>query len=369
MRPVQNLTRRSFLASTSCLGAALAFGEYFSLPALAGAVSQDSRVSPQLVADKGFAAVRKIGDGVYATIADISKGLTSLSNGGFIMGKDAVLVVEGFLSPVAAAFQLETLRSVTQTPVLAAVDTHYHFDHSFGNAQYGAAGIPIWAHAQAAPLMVQNYVNVQGTDKTPLLDALKKKVSEAPNDVERAHAQTDLNAYSLIFQRLDSTVLALPNHPLDPAKLPMTVDLGGRKAVIETHPGHSTTDLIVRVPEQNIVFTGDLLMPSFIPVTFDANMRAWHNVLASFADFGKDTLFVPGHGQICGQEVVANFRSALDDLIDKAGEFYKAGVPLEEAQRRYVIPDQFKNDFVFAWSLTVGTAMSKLYGEFKAGKS
>jgi glyoxylase-like metal-dependent hydrolase (beta-lactamase superfamily II) len=369
MHPAHNVTRRSFLASTSCLGAALAFGDYFSLPALAGAIAQDSRVSPQLVADKGFAAVRKIGDGVYATVADFSKGLTSLSNGGFIVGKDAVLMVEGFLSPVGAAFQLETLRSVTQTPVLGAVDTHYHFDHSFGNATYGAAGIPVWAHAQAAPLMVQNYVNVQATDKTPLLDALKKKISNAPNDVERAHAQSDLNAYSLIFQSVDSTVLALPNHPLDPAKLPMTVDLGGRKAVIETHPGHSKTDLIVRVPEQNIVFTGDLVMHGFFPVTFDANMRAWHNVLASFADFGKDTLFVPGHGQICGQDVVATFRSALDNLIDKAGEFYKAGVPLEEAQKRYVIPDKFKDDYVFAWSLTVGTAMAKLYEEFKTGKS
>jgi cyclase len=369
MHPAQNLTRRSFLASTSCLGAALAFGEHFSLPALAGAVVQDSRVSPQLVADKGFAAVRKIGDGVYATIADYTKGLTSLSNGGFIVGKDAVLMVEGFLSPAGAAFQLETLRSVTQTPILGAVDTHYHFDHSFGNSQYGAAGIPVWAHAQAGPLMIQNYANVQGTDKTPLLDALKKKVSEAPNDVERAHAQSDLNAYTLIFQSVDSTVLALPNHPLDPAKLPMTVDLGGRKAVIEAHPGHSTTDLIVRVPEQNIVFTGDLVMHGFFPVTFDANMLAWHNVLASFADFGKDTLFIPGHGQICGQDAVATFRSALDDLIDKAGEMYKAGVPLEEAQRRYVIPDQFKENFVFAWSLTVGTAMAKLYEELKAGKS
>jgi hypothetical protein len=92
-------------------------------------------------------------------------------------------------------------------------------------------------------------------------------------------------------------------------------------------------------------------------------------VLASFADFGKDTLFVPGHGQICGQDAVATFRSALGDLIDKAGEMYKAGVPLEEAQRRYEIPDRFKDDFMFAWSLTVGTAMAKLYKEFKAGKS
>ncbi len=171
MQPIDSLTRRRFLASTSCLGAALALRNYLPLPALAEDIAQDTRLGKQPLADKGFASVRQIGDGVYATISDFTKGLTTLSNGGFIIGKDAVLLVEGFLSPAGAAFQLETLRSVTQTPARGAVDTHYHFDHSLGNAAYGSAGIPIWAHAKVAPLMVQNYADAQGQDKTALLDS------------------------------------------------------------------------------------------------------------------------------------------------------------------------------------------------------
>lgn len=368
MQPMNSLTRRRFLASTSCLGAALALRNVLPLPALGEDVAQDTRLGKQPLADKGFASVRQIGDGVYATISDFTKGLTTLCNGGFIIGKDAVLLVEGFLSPAGAAFQLEILRSVTQAPVRGAVDTHYHFDHSLGNAAYGSAGIPIWAHAKVAPLMVQNYAGVQGQDKTALLDSYKKKVSEAANDTEREHAQSDLNAYTLIFQTIDSSVIALPNHPLDPSKLPMTVDLGGRQAIIETHPGHSPTDIIVRVPGQNIVFTGDLLMNGLIPVTFDASISAWRAVLAEFAAFDKDTLFVPGHGQLCGQEAVANFRAMFDDLAEQAEKMYKAGVPVEEAVKRYTVPDKFKGYYIFAWSLTVGTAIAKLYDEFKAGK-
>ena len=369
MQAINSLTRRRFLASTSCLGAALALGKYLPLPALGEEMAQDARLGKPLLADKGYASIRPIGDGVYATVSDFSKGLTTLSNGGFIVGKDAVLLVEGFMTPTGAMFQLETLRGVTQLPVRCAVDTHYHFDHSMGNATYGSAGIPIWAHAKAAPLIVQNYANAQGVDKTPLLDSLKKKVAEAANDTERQHAQSDLNAYTLIFQSIDTSVIALPNHPLDPAKLPMTVDLGGRQAIIETHPGHSPTDVIVRVPEQNIVFTGDLLFNGFIPVTFDASMSAWRAVLAKFAEFDKDTLFVPGHGQLCGQETVANFRAMFDDLAEQAEKMYKAGVPVEEAVKRYTVPDKFKGYIVFSWSLTVGSSMAKLYEELKAGKS
>jgi len=369
MQPSHTFTRRDFLASTSCLGAALALGKYLPLPALGADIAQGSRVAEQPLIDKGFAAVRKAGAGVYATISDISKGFDTTSNGGFIIGKEAALLIEGFRTPAGAAFQLDALRSVSQLPVRAAVDTHYHFDHSLGNTHYGAQGIPVWAHAKVAPLMVQNYANLQGQDKTAQLEALQKRVRDAANDTDRQHAQSDLTAYTLVFQTVDASMVALPNHPLDPAKLPMTLDLGGVKATIETYPGHTPTDIIVRVPEQNIVFTGDLLFNGWYPVTFDGEISAWRATLAKFAAFGKDTLFIPGHGQICGQEGIATARAVFDDLVAQASQMYKAGIPVEEAQKRYVVPERFKTFLIFAWSFCIGSTMAKLYEEFNAGKS
>ena len=295
-------SRRNFIAGTSCFGAFYAIAKLIPLPALAETFQGSSRVSQSPIVDKGFASVRKIGNGLYATISDPSKGNTTLCNGGFLAGKDSALLLEGFTTIAGASFQLDALRSVSQVPVKGALDTHYHFDHSMGNAFYGGQGVPIWAHAAAAKRIVDSYSQLQGLDKSAALGPFEKRVKDAKSDTERAHAQSDLAAVTGVFQIANASVLALPNHPIDPAKLPMTIDLGGLSAVLESHPGHSGTDIIVRVPEQNVVYTGDLLFNGWYPVCFDekATVSGWRETLKKFAALDKDTLFVPGHGQIRG---------------------------------------------------------------------
>ncbi len=361
------MTRRSFLTSTSCLGAALWAARAFPGPALAAEVARQGRVSEQPLADKGFASVRKVGDGVYATISDISKGLETLSNGGFLVGRDAALLIEGFRTPAGASFQHAALRQVSAVPVRAALDTHYHFDHTLGNAFYGAQGIPIWAHEKAAPLIVEKYEVGQGRDRAGQIADFEKRVAGAASESAREHAQGDLKAMKLVFESIDAAVIALPNRPLEPSKLPATVDLGGVRAVIEAHPGHTTTDLIVRVPERNIVFTGDLLFSGWYPATFDASMSGWRNALETFSGYDKETLFVPGHGALCGQEGIATLRAVFDDFAAQAATMFKAGIPVDEAEQRYTVPDRFKGFPIFAWSFCIGPAIAKFYEEFKAG--
>jgi cyclase len=371
MNLTNDFSRREFLAQTSCFGTFYALAKLIPLPVLAAELAGDSRVSQTPLVDKGFASVRKIGNGLYSTISDPSKGLTTLSNGGFLIGKDAALLIEGFASPAGASFQMEALRMVSQIPARAALDTHYHFDHSMGNSFYGANAVPLWAHAAAAKRIVENYSPLQGADKDAVLGPFDKRVKDAKSDAERAHAQSDLNAVTGLFQIANSTVLGLPNHPLDPAKMPLSIDLGGLTAVLESYPGHSGTDIVTRVPDQNVVYTGDLLFSGWYPVCFDekATISGWRETLKKFAAFDKDTLFVPGHGQICGQEGIASIREVFDDIAGQAEKMYKAGVPAEEAQHRYVVPDKFKNFPIYAWGFTIGPAITKLYAEWKAGKS
>lgn len=361
-------SRRSFIAKTSCFGPFYAVAKLIPLPALAESFVDDSRVSQTPLVDKGFASVRKVGNGLYATISDTSKGFTTLCNGGFLVGKDAALLVEGFTTPAGASFQMDALRMVSQVPVKGALDTHYHFDHSMGNAFYGANGIPLWAHAAAAKRIVDSYSPLQGADKATVLGSLEKRVQDAKSDSARAHAQSDLNAVTNLFQISNASLLSLPNRPIDPAKLPMTIDLGGLSAVLESYPGHSGTDIIVRVPEQNVVYTGDLLFSGLYPVCFDekATVSGWRETLKKFAAFDKDTAFVPGHGQICGQEGIASIREVFDDIAEQAEKLHKAGVPVQEATERYVIPDKFKNFPIFAWGFTIGPAITKLYAEWGA---
>ncbi len=358
-------TRREFLATTSCLGAAVLFARHFPLAALTEPILQDPRVGATPILDKGFALTRKIGEGVYATISDFSKGLQTVCNGGFLVGRDAALLLEGHREPAGAAYELEALRQVSPVPVRAAIDTHYHFDHTLGNAFYGAQGIPVWAHPLTGPLMIERYANLQGKDKAPLLAPYEKRVQEAATETERQRAQSDLGAFQLIFGTVDSSVVSLPNVPLDVTKLPLTVDLGGLMAVIETYPGHTPTDIIVRVPEQNIVFTGDLLFNGWYPASFDADMSGWLATLEKFAAFAKDTLFVPGHGQLCGQEGVAGERAVFEHLREHAEKCYRAGLPVEEAQRRYTVPEKFAGHMVFSWWFCIETAIAKFYDEFQ----
>src|SRR5207302_10832176 len=123
-------SRRSFLAKSSYFGAMYAAARLLPMPALAAELAEDSRISQTPVVDKGFASVRKIGEGLYVTISDPSKGFQTVCNGGFLVGKDGALMIEGFGSALGAAFQIDDLRMVFLVLVKCALDTFYQFDLS-----------------------------------------------------------------------------------------------------------------------------------------------------------------------------------------------------------------------------------------------
>src|SRR5712664_657325 len=361
-------SRRRFLAKSSYFGAIYAAAKLVPMPALAAELAEDSRISQAPVVDKGCASVRKIGEGLYATISEPSKGFQTVCNGGFLAGKDGALLIEGFISVAGAAFQMDALRMVSQVPVKGALDTHYHYDHSTGNSFFGANGIPLWAHANTGKRIVESYGALQGADKAAFLGPLEKAVKEAKTETARKHREEYLAHITTVFNVSNSTVLALPNRPIDPAKLPMKVDLGGVTAVIESYVGHSGTDVIVRVPEQNVVYAGDLLFSGMYPVCFDtqATVSGWRQTLKTFASWDKDTLFVPGHGPVCGQEGVALFRALFDDIEGQAQKMYKAGVPAAEAADLYVVPEKYKNVSIFVWDFSIAPTITKMYAEWGA---
>jgi len=362
------LSRRRFLAKTSYFGAFYAAAKLIPLPALAAQMTAGSGVSQTPIVDKGFASVRKVGEGLYATISDPSKGYQTLCNGGFLAGKDGALMIEGFGSAAGATFQMDALRMVSQVPVRGALDTHYHFDHSMGNGFYAGNGIPLWAHVNTAKRIVESYGAMQGADKAVALAPLEKAIKDSKTELARKHREENLGMVTNIFNIVNGTVLALPNHPIDPAKLPLKMDLGGLTAVIESYPGHSGTDIIVRVPEQSVVYTGDLLFSGLYPVCFDpqATVSGWRQTLKTFASWDKDTVFVPGHGPVCGQEGIALFRALFDDIEEQAQKMHKAGVPATEAADLYVVPEKHKNVGIFVWDFSIAPAISKLYAEWGA---
>lgn len=149
------LSRRNFLTQASCFGAFYHFAARVPLLGLPSRLADDARISAPIV-DKGFASVRKIGDGLYATISDSSKGYVTVCNGGLLVGKDSALLLEGFATAAGAAFQMETLRTISQAPVkrstrtittitLAAIPTTDPSASNFGRTlrSHGACSIPM----------------------------------------------------------------------------------------------------------------------------------------------------------------------------------------------------------------------------------
>jgi len=319
------------------------------------------RTVPEPVFDRGFARVTQIADGVYATIADVSKGPQCASNGGVIAGRDAVLIVEGHFQPAGATLEIEVTRAIGKAPIRAAVDTHYHFDHTFGNLAYAEQSIPIMAHEKTASLMKERYAALKGVDKAPLLAREEQKVANAADAADKAHRQGDLALFKMMYAAIDATTLAFPTELLRAADFPKRIDLGGLTALIEFHPGHTDTDLTIRVPERDVVFAGDLLFYRAYPVSIDADMIAWRKVLDRFAGYGRRTQFVPGHGSVCGVQVVREQAKLMDDLRAHAEKMIRSGVTAEEAERRYVVPKSFQTYRNHAWGWTVGAAMQSFY--------
>src|SRR5258706_7201700 len=73
-------------------------------------VADNARVSETPLVDNGFASVRKIGNGLYTTISDLSKGNTTVCNGGFLVGGDAALLDGGFAIAAGTCLSKEPTR-------------------------------------------------------------------------------------------------------------------------------------------------------------------------------------------------------------------------------------------------------------------
>jgi glyoxylase-like metal-dependent hydrolase (beta-lactamase superfamily II) len=361
-------SRRNFLGRTSQWSALMAAYQFLPLPALTESLGGDSRVSQTPIVNKGFASVRKVGEGLYATISDTSKGLQTMCNGGFLVGKDGALLIEGFVSPAGAGFQYDTLRTLSKGPIMGALDTHYHFDHTMGNTFYGGNGIAIWAHAGVSKRIYDSYLPMQGADKAAIVGPLEARAKSAKSEAGRKHAAEYAATIGNIHGLVNASVIGLPDRPLEPAKLPVKLDLGGLTALVETYPGHSGTDLIVRVPDQNVVYAGDLLFNHMYPVAFDeqATVSGWRSTLKTFLSWDKDTIFVPGHGQVGGREAVQLSADLFDDVTAQAEKMYKSGVPAEDAADQYVVPDKYQDVAIFAWNFSIGPTITKLYKEWGA---
>ncbi|RUL94448.1 MBL fold metallo-hydrolase [Verrucosispora sp. FIM060022] len=207
-----------------------------------------------------------------------------------VLGDGEALLVDT-LSTVGQAVELRAaVRAVTGDP-LTLVNTHHHFDHCFGNATLaGDPPRPIWAHELAA---------------TALRDDPERLRREAYAELRDEHPE-------LADELAEVTVLA-PTHTVHTEA---TLDIGGRQVVLR-HPGrgHTDADLVVHVPDADVLVAGDLVEQSGPPAFEDSYPLQWPEAVAELLRWTTDsTVVVPGHGAPVDTEFVRAQHAQLVEL-------------------------------------------------------
>jgi len=187
----------------------------------------------------------------------------NMANASFVVGDDAVAVIDTLGSAVMGRRLRDGIRTVTDKPIKYVINTHMHPDHVFGNA----------AFKDDNPAFVANHKLARGLN--------------ARGERYLAMSRTMMGPAAC-----DGIEIILPTLNVDGTQ---TLDLGGRTLICETErTAHTDNDLTVRDALTDTLFLGDLLFSVHVP-TLDGSIRGW---LALIDDFEqrKAARVVPGHG-------------------------------------------------------------------------
>lgn len=227
------------------------------------------------------------------------------SNAGFVVTDEGVVVVDALGSPSLGNELLKAIRAITAKPVRRVIVTHYHADHFYGLNAFKGAGAEIWAHRGA-------------------LDYL------ANGEAERRRAQRAQD----LFPWVDGdTPILQADRWLDGD---VSFTLGGvRFEVQHFGPAHSPEDLVVGVPQEGVVFSGDILFTGRVPFVGAADSRAWLARIGRLIDL-KPRLMVTGHGEVSKDPArdLALTRDYLTFLRAEMGRAVADFVPFDEAYGR-----------------------------------
>jgi cyclase len=285
----------------------------------------------------------KISDGVYHAIGTGS--IVVMSNATIIEGDRDVLVVDSHVTPGGAWALQEELKAITPKPIRWVVNSHYHFDHAHGNQIYGPE-VQIIGHdftrAQMAAGKSQDSPAreffVGGVANT--IKALEARLAAATDEKIRAQLQDQL---AIQRNHLEGTAAVTPTPPTMTLSERMTLHLGSREVrLLFLGRGHTAGDVVVHLPRERIVATGDLLIngPSYLG---DAFVTEWIQTMDALRGVEFDTI-LPGHGRaMTGKAALDHWQAYLRDFWTQAQQFHKAGTPWEDAAKLVDLRGQATN--------------------------
>lgn len=188
-----------------------------------------------------------------------------ISNAGFIITDDGVVVFDTLGTPSLANLLLSKIRSVTDKPVIKVIMSHYHADHLYGLQVFKELGAQV-----IAPKGVMEYLS-------------SAKAEELLED----------RRFSLEPWVNEKTYLVTPDVIIDK---PMTFKHGDTSFTLDVlGAAHSDGDLTLYVEPDRVLFSGDIIFEGRVPYLGDSNTKKWLDTLIQM-EVGKITALIPGHG-------------------------------------------------------------------------
>jgi glyoxylase-like metal-dependent hydrolase (beta-lactamase superfamily II) len=248
---------------------------------------------------------------VYAYIAEGPSSAEGLgANAGFIVGDEAVLVIDSRFTYNHARELLDAVRSVTDAPIRYLVNTHYHPDHVWGNAIFRDEGAVILARPET------------GIEMEKYSPVYREYYKDQKPDV---------------FRMIREVETVLPDSFVTDE---LRLDLGGIEAVIAYFgPGHTAGDLVVMVPSKRIVFTGGLVSIGYHPNLGDqgADFMNWLGILDRIGET-QPRVIVPGQGQVGDAGILDFTRDYIVDLTGLVVDAISRGRTLSQSIDEIKVP-------------------------------
>lgn len=294
--------------------------------------------------------VQQLADGVYAVIRKDPPGLMVDANNVFIVNEDDVIVVDANGAPAITRDVLAALRKITPKPVTAVINTHYHDDHIRGNSVYRDAfpGVAFIAHVFAREyLPVQGAVNRKSflEDGPPFVTQLRGMLKDgksltggALTAEERTSMASDIDLADLVLRDGAAAETVLPTTVVtDRLRLQR-----GRRTIDILHlgSGHTAADLVIHLPQERIVITGDLVVWP-VPLVGDpqSHVGTWSAALEAIRAL-KPATIVPGHGPVLRDDrYLATLSGMFASISRQAREAVVRGESLEVARKSVKLDD------------------------------
>jgi glyoxylase-like metal-dependent hydrolase (beta-lactamase superfamily II) len=255
--------------------------------------------------------LQEIATDVYACLQE-ERGLGTSNSG--LVNRDGGLVVDTFWDLPHTREMIATYARVWRGPARRVVNTHHNGDHCWGNQLFPEA--EIIGHRLCAASF--------GKERPEFMQALRNAgASEDPmlRGMARQLADWDFTGIEL----------RPPTTLLDDR---LELDLGGVAVhLIYVGPAHTAGDVIVHLPRERVVFTGDILFRLCTPIGWEGTFERWIAALDAIVALDP-AVIVPGHGPLCGIEGPREMKAYLAYVRGECRRFFDAGLaPLEAARR------------------------------------